>query len=51
MTVIIKIELKNSAVLETPESIKRMAEGKIRQFILDDPVLLVCVQGYTVEVV
>ena len=50
MTVIIKVELKNSAIHETPDALKRIVQGRMDAMIQNDPVMSLFVAGYTVEV-
>ena len=50
MTVIIKVELKNSARHEPPEALKRIVQGRMDAMIQNDPVMDLFVAGYTVEV-
>ena len=50
MTIIIKVELRNSARHETPDALKRMVRGRMDAMIQNDPVMDLFVAGYTVEV-
>ncbi len=50
MIVTIKLELKNSAIHESPEAIKRIAEEKIKELIRNDAFMNIFVGGYSVEV-
>ena len=50
MTVIIKVEMRNSAKLETPEALKRMMQGRMDAMVQNDPIMSLFVAGYTVEV-
>ena len=50
MTVIIKVELKNSARHEPPEALKRIVQGRMDAMIQNDPVRDLFVAGYSVEV-
>lgn len=50
MTVIIKVELRGSAIHETPESLKRIVSGRMDAMIQNDAVMNLFVDGYSVEV-
>lgn len=50
MVVIIHIKLKNSALHETPETIKSMISQRMDDMIRTDPVVNMFVAGYTVGV-
>ena len=50
MTVIIKVELRNSARHETPDALKRIVQGRMDAMIQNDPVMSLFVAGYSVEV-
>lgn len=50
MTVIIKVELKNSAIHETPDALKRIVQGRMDAMIQNDPIMNLFVARYTVEV-
>jgi len=50
MIVTIKLELKNSAIHESPETIKRIAEEKVKELIRNDAFMNIFVSGYGVKV-
>ena len=50
MTIIIKVELRNSARHETVDALTRLVKGRMDAMIQNDPVLDLFVAGYTVEV-
>ena len=50
MTVIIKVELRNSARHETVDALMRIVQGRMDAMIQNDPVMDLFVAGYTVEV-
>lgn len=49
-SVIITLQLMNSAVHENPETLKRMGEDRVRHMIAMDPVLNIFVGSFQVEV-
>jgi hypothetical protein len=48
--VVITLQLMNSAVHENPETLKRMAEDRVRHMIAMDPMLNIFVGSFQVEV-
>jgi hypothetical protein len=50
MILTITIGLGNSMSVESPDTVKKIAEQKIRKLIEDDPVLGLFVENYLVEV-
>lgn len=50
MIVTIKFELKNSMVHESPETIKKIAEEKVKELIRNDAFMNIFVCGYGVVV-
>jgi len=50
MNIRITIELKNSAMIESPETIRSIVETRLDEMIADDPMLGLFFREYTVEV-
>lgn len=50
MNVIIKIGLKNSATLESPEAIEQMVRSRLDKMIAETPMLELFIDGYTIGV-
>jgi len=50
MILTINLKLKNSMIHESPETIKRIAEEKVKELIHNDAFMNIFVGGYNVEV-